>query len=89
MDEEAPSAAAEKFAILKEQLYEAVRADSDGEQGKMYTQDDLTALNVVSDVKVLLQLVTSLSSEKLFQAVSLPYGQGLAWKWRVPEEAAK
>ncbi|KAI1177256.1 RNA polymerase Rpc34 subunit [Nemania sp. FL0916] len=79
----------EDTASLKTQLYAACEEACSGDPDRLFTQEDLTALDVVppKDIKKLLQLIQHLTNERLFAPVHLV--SGLAWRLRPVAEAAK
>ncbi|KAI0203543.1 RNA polymerase Rpc34 subunit [Astrocystis sublimbata] len=79
----------EKPEDLKAKLYAACGDACSSDPDRLFTQEDLTALDVVppKDIKKLLQLIQSLTNEKLFAPVHLQ--SGLAWRLRPEAEAAK
>ncbi|KAI2640993.1 RNA polymerase Rpc34 subunit [Xylaria nigripes] len=79
----------ESTALLKTQLYAACEEACSGDPDRLFTQEDLTALDVVppKDIKKLLQLIQILTNERLFAPVTLH--SGLAWRLRPEAEAAK
>ncbi|KAI0474148.1 RNA polymerase Rpc34 subunit [Xylariaceae sp. FL0804] len=79
----------EQTQLLKTQLYSACEDASAGDPDKLFTQEDLVALDVVppKELKKLLLVVTLLTNEKLFAPVHLQ--SGLAWRLRPEAEAAK
>ncbi|KAI2604516.1 RNA polymerase Rpc34 [Hypoxylon fragiforme] len=79
----------DKTSILKDQLYAACEEACKDNPDRLFSQEDLTALNVVpaKDVKKLLQIVQILTKERLFAPVH--FHSGLAWRLRPEAEAAK
>ncbi|KAI0396434.1 RNA polymerase Rpc34 subunit [Xylariaceae sp. FL0594] len=79
----------EQTALLKTQLYAACEDACSGDPDRLFTQEDLTALDVIppKDIKKLLQIIQILTNERLFAPVHLH--SGLAWRLRPEAEAAK
>ncbi|KAI1638945.1 DNA-directed RNA polymerase III subunit RPC6 [Biscogniauxia mediterranea] len=79
----------EDISALKTQLYSSCEEAANGDPGKLFTQDDLMALDVIppKDVKKLLKIIQVLTDERLFAPVYMP--SGLAWRLRPQAEAAK
>ncbi|KAI1812114.1 RNA polymerase Rpc34 subunit [Poronia punctata] len=79
----------DQTSLLKMQLYAACEEACSGDPDRLFTQEDLTALDVVppKDLKKLLQLIQILTNERLFAPVNLQ--SGLAWRLRPEAEAAK
>ncbi|KAL7620887.1 34-kDa subunit of RNA polymerase III (C), partial [Parahypoxylon ruwenzoriense] len=75
--------------ILKDQLHAACEDACSEEPNRLFSQEDLMALNVIppKDVKKLLQIVQLLTNERLFAPVN--FHSGLAWRVRPEAEAAK
>ncbi|KAK3335932.1 DNA-directed RNA polymerase III-like protein [Cercophora scortea] len=76
-----------KIQILKDALYTEARQH--GSESRLFTQKDLTDLNVIpnDNVILLLLVVQALCDDKLFVATS--HQSGLAWRWRSREDAKK
>ncbi|OTB02656.1 hypothetical protein M426DRAFT_74437 [Hypoxylon sp. CI-4A] len=77
----------DKTAILKDQLFAACEESCSDDPNKLFSQEDLMALNVVPDVKKLVQIIQILTKERLF--VPVHFQSGLAWRVRPEAEAAK
>ncbi|KAI1076243.1 RNA polymerase Rpc34 subunit [Whalleya microplaca] len=79
----------EETSLLKTQLYNACEDAASGDPDRLFSQDDLVALEVVppKDVKRLLQIIQLLTNEHLFAPVH--FQSGLAWRVRPEPEAAK
>ncbi|KAI0509108.1 RNA polymerase Rpc34 subunit [Xylaria bambusicola] len=79
----------EDTAALKTQLYAACEEACSSDPDRLFTQEDLTALDIIppKDLKKLLQLIQILTNERLFAPVHLH--SGLAWRLRPEAEAAK
>ncbi|KAI5922084.1 DNA-directed RNA polymerase III subunit RPC6 [Camillea tinctor] len=79
----------EDTSTLKTQLYSSCEETANGDPGKLFTQEDLMALDVIppKDVKKLLKIIQVLTDERLFAPVYMP--SGLAWRLRPQAEAAK
>ncbi|KAI0000231.1 RNA polymerase Rpc34 [Xylariaceae sp. FL0662B] len=79
----------EETSILKTQLYNACEDAASSDPDRLFSQDDLMALDVVppKDIKRLLQIVQLLTNEHLFAPVH--FQSGLAWRVRPEAEAAK
>ncbi|KAI1500232.1 DNA-directed RNA polymerase III subunit RPC6 [Biscogniauxia marginata] len=74
---------------LKTLLYSTCEEAANGIPDKLFTQEDLMALDVIppKDVKKLLKIIQLLTDERLFAPVYMP--SGLAWRLRPEAEAAK
>ncbi|KAI1163217.1 RNA polymerase Rpc34 subunit [Nemania serpens] len=79
----------EQTALLKTQLYAACEEACTGDPDRLFTQEDLTGLDVIppKDIKKLLQIIQILTNERLFAPVHLH--SGLAWRLRPEAEATK
>ncbi|OTA90707.1 hypothetical protein M434DRAFT_364782 [Hypoxylon sp. CO27-5] len=79
----------DETSILKNQLFAACQDACSDNPDKLFSQEDLMALDVVppKDVKKLLQIIQILTRERLFAPVH--FHSGLAWRVRPEEEAAK
>ncbi|TRX95042.1 hypothetical protein FHL15_004127 [Xylaria flabelliformis] len=79
----------EQTTLLKGKLYAACEEACSSDPDRLFTQEDLTALDVIppKDIKKLLQLIQILTNERLFAPVHLH--SGLAWRLRPEAEAAK
>ncbi|KAJ3565403.1 hypothetical protein NPX13_g7517 [Xylaria arbuscula] len=79
----------DETAALKEQLYAACEEACSSDPDRLFTQEDLTALDVIppKDIKKLLLLIQILTNERLFAPVHLH--SGLAWRLRPKTEADK
>lgn len=75
-----------KVAVLKDSLYDACTTEFD--ETAIFSQDDLLAMGITSDIKVLLTLVQRLINEYLFITVKTQSG-GLFWKCRSVADAQK
>jgi DNA-directed RNA polymerase III subunit RPC6 len=80
---------AEQTAILKMQLYAACEEACTGDPDRLFTQEDLLALDVIppKEIKQLAQIIQILTNERLFAPVQLH--SGVAWRLRPEAEAAK
>ncbi|KAI1334624.1 DNA-directed RNA polymerase III subunit RPC6 [Xylariaceae sp. FL0016] len=77
----------DKSAILQEQLYAACEDAAAGNPKKLFTQQDLMALDVVTDVKMLMPLIQLLTNDRLLAPVRI--NNSLAWRVRSQVEASK
>ncbi|KAI2604637.1 RNA polymerase Rpc34 [Hypoxylon sp. NC1633] len=77
------------ISILKHQLYSACLDICNESPEKLFSQEDLMSLDIVppKDVKKLLQIVQSLTKERLFAPVH--FHSSLQWRVRREDEAAK
>lgn len=79
---------AAKLEVWKQALYERVKETS--RDNDLFSQDELLQLDVIpnKDLRLLAQVVQSLSNDKLFVTMREASGQVL-WKWRDAQEAHK
>jgi hypothetical protein len=77
----------DKIQIWKDMLYEQCQAN--GSESRLYSQIDLLDFDVIPrrDPATLLRVVQRLCDDRLLVPVS--GRDGLAWKWRDVQEAAK
>lgn len=74
-----------KLSVLKDALYD--QCVQNGDESRLYGQDELLSLGVTDDVSTLLRIVQALTDDRLL--ILVRQAGALCWKWRPAEDAAK
>jgi DNA-directed RNA polymerase III subunit RPC6 len=77
-----------KLEILKNTIYEEMQQH--GSEQRLYSQKDLTDLNVIpnDDLSLLLQVINELTADQLLVPTN-DGRSGIAWRWRNRDDAKK